>query len=96
MASGINGVGTSQPDGIAERESTIAGSRCTATAVGDNSSTEDSCSRSVDGVRDVLDETWDTAESPNFAAALHVRTRANNESLDAGGVVTSSRVDFVI
>ena len=28
--------------------------------------------RGPQGVGDVLDETWDTAESPNFAAALQV------------------------
>lgn len=92
---------TSQLDGITEQDSTIAGSGCTASdgarpgAIGDNSSMENA-QQGVDGVRDVLDETWDTAESPNFAAALQARTRAVNESLAVGGVVTLSRVDLVV
>lgn len=36
-------------------------------------STSEGATQALEGVGEVLDETWDTAESPNFAAALQAR-----------------------
>ncbi|CAM9521750.1 unnamed protein product [Ascophyllum nodosum] len=57
-------------DGIINGEAIPSSASATAGDGGENRYSMEPAGRASDGVEEVLDETWDTAESPNFAAAL--------------------------
>ena len=63
---------TTDAPGIINGEAIPSSASATAGDGGENRYSMEPAGRASDGVEEVLDETWDTAESPNFAAALQV------------------------
>ncbi|CAN0231366.1 unnamed protein product [Ectocarpus sp. 4 AP-2014] len=74
----VNGTGT----GTASAGGTAGGRNGGASSLGSGAGVGGTASGALlQGVGEVLDETWDTAESPNFAAALQARQPAARKTL---------------